>query len=460
MKSEDADYGRNPFSLVRTLRNECRFCPVCRKECTFEVDFDRDSEILHLVADCGSCGKTGLVPNFGKDGDLSIYIEDSDDTYEPDQKCFELKEKLGDRAVPGACKEDLELFSLLADGYSITCRPSAAAEMYVGIAEEYRGHIGDDDWDDAFSNCSNVAVYGCDLLSSLNRQERALELLKEYLPLAEEDKTYAGFQIRTLYGELLVNSDIDGALAYLRKLIDELESMEKGSAGPFALYEFLYRAEKQIGIIFSSTNKYEKSSKYLKKAYETAQLMVESDISKQSLMTLADASFGYSCDCFVIGKPKRGIEAVKTCVKICSRYKSEFPVSYAAAVECRVKFFLSTEMEFLPSFKSELTEAIEILKGCEDDDRYAHLISCYFLRSTMNKSDEEISKEDVDEGFHIMCEGLSAGKIPESLVTSSMSLFITYLETKKDPRAEVMRRKLTDLGIWMMPSLTQMMSCM
>ena len=140
MDDSDPYRGTNPWSLARYLRNSCCRCPVCRKECGFEVSFDREEEVIRMSSDCPSCGKTVLVPYVTEDGDIMIETVEGN-VYEPDQGCFEILNR-GPADPAGADPERLGNLSVLAKGWADTRRRSAAAELGRKIASEYRSNIG------------------------------------------------------------------------------------------------------------------------------------------------------------------------------------------------------------------------------------------------------------------------------------------------------------------------------
>ena len=103
MDDSDPYRGTNPWSLARYLRNSCTRCPVCRKECGFEVSFDREEEVIRMSSDCPTCGRTLLVPYVTEDGDITVETVDGTLGYLPDK----IVRKLRDRPVIigiGICK--------------------------------------------------------------------------------------------------------------------------------------------------------------------------------------------------------------------------------------------------------------------------------------------------------------------------------------------------------------------
>ena len=452
MNPEDADYGTDPFTLTRYLKNHCHICPKCRKECSFTADFDREKEVIDLVADCGSCGKTALVPTLGQNGDLSIYIGDSDDLYEQDQECFELKKELGAKTVKGSKKEDLGLFSRLAAAYSESHRISASVELSEQVSEEYRGHIGEEGWEDSLTQCINIVTGTYNILSGMGDSKRATELLEKYLPLTENDDSDVCLRLRYLYGESLAESDPNRSIRYLRELIEKLESMKRNGTEPGLYLIYLFKAYESLGMSLFAKNEPDKAVKSLKNAFDEINALAGA-ASDGLLMEFIRVTYEYSTVCVLCNKQKRGIEAAKICVKVCSGHRSASPVAYAAAVEGRVKLFLSTNMKPLPSFGDELTESIKLLKECDSPDRYAHLVTAYFLRSAVNRPEGELDREDAEEGYRILREGLSNGDIPESVAVSTLNIYVAHLDAKKDPRAAEIHKEMSDLGIWLMAPL-------
>ena len=452
MNPEDADYGTDPFTLTRYLKNHCHICPKCRKECSFTADFDREREVIDLVADCDPCGKTVLVPTLGQNGDLSIYIGDSDELYEPDKECFDLKKELSNKEVKGSKKDDLGLFTRLARAYSESHRISASVDLSELIAEEYRDHIGEEGWDDALTECINTVTGTYNILSGIEDSKRASELLEKYLPLTENNDSDVCLRLRYLYGESLAESDPNRSVRYLRELIDRLESLKRNGNGPDLLPIYLFKAYESLGMSLFARNEPDKAVKSLKNAFDEIYAIIGA-ASDSLLMEFIRVTYEYSTVCVLCNKQKRGVEAAKICVKTCSEHRSESPVAYAAAVEGRVKLFLSTSMKPLPSFSDELTESIKLLNECDNPDRYAHLVTAYFLRSAVNRPEGELDRDDAEEGYRILREGLSNGDIPESVAVSTMNIYVAHLDAKKDPRATEIRKELEKMGIWLMAPL-------
>ncbi len=454
MNSEDIDYGyANPFALTRYLKNSCRICPKCRKECVFDAGFDQDREIINLVAICDSCGKTALVPVLDADENLSIRIKDSDDPYEPDRECFELKEKLGDATVPGSGKETLALFSGLSEKYADTRRISASIDLSVRIVGEYRKHIGEEGWGDALDDCFEEITRIYNRAFCIDKLGRVSELLKEFLPLAEGMPTAGGFRIRDHYAESLSRDDPNGSIGYRRKMIDELESMKRcGTLGGSDIY--LIRSYESLGMCLLCKGDSEKSFKALKKAFDQMYGMCEQcgDSSETLLMELVRITFEFSEMSALNGKLKRGIEAAKNCVRICSRHRSECPFPYAAAVIGKAKLVNSTDSDIPPALKDEMDGTIEFLENIDDDKKYTYLATAYFLRSSLN--DKDIIETDyADKGCRVIQEGFSKGLIPETIASASVTPYITYLDSQKDPKADRFRKEFMDIGISILPSM-------
>ncbi len=455
MNSEEIDYGfANPFTLTRYLENYCHICPKCREECHFDVTFDPEKEIIDLVAVCDSCGKTVLVPTLDTDENLSIHIKDTDEFYEPDQECFELKEELGDATVSGSGKETLELFTELSEGYANTHRISASIDLSIQIVEEYKKHINEDGWDGALDDCFREITRVYNRSYCTNKLERVSELLKEFLPLAEEVSTAGGFRIRNHYAESLSQDDPDASIKYHRKMIDELESMKRGGTPLCELNLYLIKSYESVGMGLLYKGDIEKSFKALKKAFDLLYEICKQfdDPSETLLMELIRVTFEFSEISVLNDKLKRGIEAAKNCVKLCSKHKSDCPFPYVAAVIGKAKLVNSTESNVPPTLKSEMDESIEFLENIDDDKKYTYLATAYFLRSSLNENDV-IETEYADKGCYILQEGFSKGLIPGPIASAVVTPYLAYLDSKKDPKADEFRKEFMDMGISIMPSM-------
>ena len=451
MDDSDPYRGTNPWSLARYLRNSCSRCPVCRKECGFEVSFDKEEEVIRMSSDCPDCGKTTLVPYVTEEGDIAIETVEGS-AYEPDQGCFEILS--GGPADPsGASPERLEELSRLAKGWADTRRRHASAELGKSIATEYRSNLGKEGWEDAKDRCLAQCSSTANVLIESNLTKDALELFNEFLPLTEDNPSGAAFAfILNRSFALFSEGDTKESTSSVREVITALDRMKSENRLPADDPFIRSRAYEALGVLLSAKNDKTGSMKAMKKAFEDSLGVLSSKVTEEGLTWMNRCSREYAFACFQADMKKRSMEALKDAVKFCVQYRDRYPHAYAEALLERAMFISDSGAELPPYMRSDMDTAIEMLsKPGSDGHRGALLPVAYFYRSMTGSDKEKLDSADLETAYGLLRDGTEQGKLPDGVFTSVVDTYITYLDANDSDRASAVRRELAEMGIMVRP---------
>ncbi len=451
MDTADPYRGTNPFSLARYLRNSCTLCPVCRGASTFAAEFQRDDETILITSDCPECGKRTLSCLVKEDGDLAIFC--GEEEYEPDRRCYEVAQELGDLDPAGKDPEGLGMLSEVAAAYSETRRGAASAELGRRIASEYRGNIGKEGWEDAKDMCLAQCSATASVLVGFNDNEKALELFDEYLPLTEGNdsgKAFAFILARAF--SQFAEGDPKEPTAAVRAAIQSLDRMKAENRLPADDPFIRSRAYAALGFLLSAKNDKTGSMKAMKKSLEDARAVVARDTTEDGLRWMNRCSREYAFACFQADMKKRSMEALKDSVKICAANRSKFPWAYAESLLERGMFISDSGADIPPYLRGDMDEAIGILSKPDENGRYDPLLPvAYYYRSMTGADKEKLDPGDLEKAYTIIRDGVQKGEVPDSVLSSVVDTYVVYLDANDEEKAGSVRRELAGLGIWVRP---------
>lgn len=453
MELSDPYRGNNPMSIARYLRYACTRCPICREKCDFEIVFDRDDETVHVTSICEKCGKTSLIPSISEEGDVEIVFEGLATEYEPDQNGYELKRSLDGRPVEGADRNTLRTYSEYAKVLATTKRPSRSVLIGKAVASEYRSRTGQEGWEDAYDLCLGQVTATATVLTDTGKNDEASELFNEYLALSKEHKSGRSFAFILAWAYcLFAEGDAKTPTAPVRETISDQEKMRSENRLPADDPFILSRAYEALGVLLSAKNDKKGSAKALKKALDDSRSILEKNVTEEGLEWRNRCAREYAVACYWTDMRKRGTEALKESVKFCSNYKDRFPLAYADAILEKAMSHVTTDQDFPPHMREDMTEVIGILERT-GLGRYTHLPNAYYYRALTGPDKDKLDLDDLKSAYDILLEGVISGKVPDSVAISVMDTYVGYLEKEDDPRSDDVRRELAGIGIWVHPPI-------
>ena len=442
MDDSDPYRSTNPWSLARYLRHSCRRCPVCGKDCDITAVFDPNEEIIRMESDCTQCGRTVLVPSVKEDGD--ILIETDKEIYEPDPECAELLSKAD---MEDTSPENLEILSEIAARYAETRRPAAAVELGKRIASAYRSA----DMRDA---CLKQVSATASVLVDSDRNMKALELYGEYLPLTEDNESGQSFSFILAHAfSQFVDGDVRSATSSVRKAIQSLDKMKAENRLPADDPFIRSRAYEALGLLLSAANDKTGAMKALKKSVEDSREVLGKDVTEEGLMWMSRCSREYAFACHQANMGKRSMEALKNSIKLCSASRDRFPKAYAESLLERAMFVCDSGIAFPPYLRQDLDEAIAIFENIESERCDPLLPIAYYYRSLTGADKEKLDTEDLGKAYALIRDGAVKGHVPDSVLTSVVDTYVTYLDANDTGKAEQVRRELAEMGIPVRPMI-------
>ena len=445
MDDSDPYRGTNPWSLTRYLRHSCSRCPVCGKDCEMSAVFDPNEEIIRMESECPACGRTVLVPSVKEDGD--ILIEVSGKVYEPDRECAELLRTVEGKEVEGSDAETLKVFSKIAARYAETRRPSAAVETGKRIASEYRSR-------NEVSECLAQVSATASVLVDSNQNMKALELYEEYLPLTENNESGYAFSFILAHAfSQFVDGDLKSATSSVRRAIQSLDRMKSENRLPADDPFIRSRAYEALGLLLSSSNDKTGAMKALKKSVEDSREVLEREVTEDGLMWMSRCSREYAFACHQANMGKKSMEALKNSIKLCSNSRDKFPKAYAESLLERAMFVCDSNIAIPPNLRQDLDEAISIFEKLSAERCDPLLPIAYYYRSLTGADKEKLDTDDLGKAYALIRDGAVKGHVPDSVLTSVVDTYVTYLDANDESKAEEVRKELAEMGIPVRPMM-------
>ena len=442
MDDSDPYRGTNPWSLARYLRHSCYRCPVCGKDCTISAVFDPEEEVIRMESDCTECGRTVLVPSVKGDGDVLIKTDKG--IYEPDRECAELLAKAD---MDDTSSESLEILSKIAARYAETRRPAAAVELGKRIASAYRSQ-------DMADACLKQTSATASVLVDSNQNMKALELYNEYLPLTENNESGQSFSFILAHAfSQFVDGDIKSATSSVRKAIQSLDRMKAENRLPADDPFIRSRAYEALGLLLSSSNDKTGAMKALKKSVEDSREVLEKDTTEDGLMWMSRCSREYAFACHQANMGKRSMEALKNSIKLCSASREKFPKAYAESLLERAMFVCDSGIAVPPYLRQDLDEAIAIFEKLSAERCDPLLPIAYYYRSLTGADKEKLDTGDLGRAYELIRDGAVKGHVPDSVLTSVVDTYVTYLDANDEKKAGEVRRELAEMGIHVRPMI-------
>ncbi len=445
MDEPDPYRGTNPWSLARYLRHSCRRCPVCGRDCDIDAVFDPEEEVIRMESSCPGCGRTVLVPSVTEDGD--ILIEASGRTYEPDRECCELLGRTDGKTPEDADLGSLELFSGIAARYAETRRPSASVELGKRIASVYRS-MGERDLS------LRQAAATASVLVDSNQNMKALELYEEYLPLTENNESGQSFSFILAHAfSQFVDGDIKSATSAVRRAIQSLDRMKAENRLPADDPFIRSRAYEALGLLLSSSNDKTGAMKALKKSVEDSREVLEKEVTEDGLMWMSRCSREYAFACHQANMGKKSMEALKNSIKLCSNSRDKFPKAYAESLLERAMFVCDSGIAIPPNLRQDLDEAISVFERISPGKCDPLLPIAYYYRSLTGADKDKLDTDDLGKAYALIRDGAVSGHVPDSVLTSVVDTYVTYLDANDENKAEEVRRELAEMGIPVRPMM-------
>ena len=442
MDESDPYRSTNPWSLARYLRHSCYRCPVCGKDCTISAVFDPNEEVIRMESDCPKCGKTVLVPSVKEDGD--VLIETDKGIYEPDRECAELLSKVDtDDTAP----ESLGVLSKIAARYAETRRPAAAVELGKRIASAYRSQ-------NMIDECLKQASATASVLVDSNQNMKALELYEEYLPLTENNESGYAFSFILAHAfSQFVDGDLKSATSSVRRAIQSLDRMKSENRLPADDPFIRSRAYEALGLLLSSSNDKTGAMKALKKSVEESREVLEKGTTEDGLMWMSRCSREYAFACHQANMGKRSMEALKNSIKLCSASREKFPKAYAESLLERAMFVCDSGIAVPPYLRQDLDEAIAVFERISPEKCDPLLPIAYYYRSLTGADKDKLDADDLRKAYELIRDGAVKGHVPDSVLTSVVDTYVTYLDANDEKRAGEVRSELAEMGIHVRPMM-------
>ncbi|MCQ2085141.1 MAG: hypothetical protein MJZ21_03220 [archaeon] len=453
MDSSDPYRSTNPWALARFLKTSCSCCPVCRQHCSFEISVDRDEELIKMAAVCEKCGRTELVPYIDEGTNVRIAVGNTEDLYEPDAKCHTLLESVKDKPVEGADADTLGSYSEIAKIYDETRRRGASVELGKKIAAEYRSNIGKEGWDNAIDKCLAQISASATVHINAGDNKKALELYNEYLPLTENNESGQAFAfILARAFSLFSDENFKEATSTVRDVIASLDRMKSENRIPSDDPFVRSRAYEALGFLLSAKNDKTGSMKAMKKALEDARETLSKNITDDGLRWMNRCSREYAFACHQADMRKRSMEALKDSIKFCAACKVKFPWAYAESLLERAMYISDSGIDLPPYLRDNMTEAIELLGKPDENGKYDPLLPvAYYYRSMTGADKEKLDLDDLEKAYTIIRDGVKSGEVPDSVLSSVVDTYTTYLDLNDEKKAMEIRRELSEMGIWVRP---------
>ena len=446
MDDSDPYRSTNPWSLARYLRHSCRRCPVCGRDCDISAVFDPNEEMIRMEASCPGCGKNTLIPSVKENGDILIETSDGK-VYEPDRECSELLERIGGRDIGDSDTDTLKLFSGVAARYAETRRPSAAVELGKRIASAYRsaGRIHE---------CLAQASATASVLVDSNQNMKALELYGEYLPLTEISESGVSFSFILAHAfSQFVDGDIKSATSAVRKVIQALDRLKSENRLPADDPFIRSRAYEALGLLLSSSNDKTGAMKALKKSVEDSREVLGREVTEEGLMWMSRCSREYAFACHQADMGKRSMEALKNSIKMCSASREKFPKAYAESLLERAMFICDSGIAVPSYLRQDLDEAISVFEKISPGKCDPLLPIAYYYRSLTGADKEKLDTDDLSRAYELIRDGAVSGHVPDSVLTSVVDTYVTYLDANDETKAEEVRKELAEMGIHVRPMM-------
>jgi len=442
MDESDPYRSTNPWSLARYLRHSCYRCPVCGKDCTISAVFDPDEEVIRMESDCSECGRTVLVPSVKEDGD--VLIETDKGIYEPDRECAELLSKVDtDDTAP----ESLGVLSKIAARYAETRRPAAAVELGKRIASAYRSQ-------NMIDECLKQASATASVLVDSNQNMKALELYEEYLPLTGNSESGQSFSFILAHAfSQFVDGDIKTATSSVRRAIQSLDRMKAENRLPADDPFIRSRAYEALGLLLSSSNDKTGAMKALKKSVEESREVLEKGTTEDGLMWMSRCSREYAFACHQASMGKRSMETLKNSIKLCSASREKFPKAYAESLLERAMFVCDSGIAVPPYLRQDLDEAIAVFERISPEKCDPLLPIAYYYRSLTGADKDKLDADDLRKAYELIRDGAVKGHVPDSVLTSVVDTYVTYLDANDEKRAGEVRSELAEMGIHVRPMM-------
>lgn len=436
MVASDPYRGSNPWSLARYLRNSCRYCPRCRKTCSFDISVDRQEELIRMASECERCGRIVLEPSVEENGDLLIRTG-SGETYEPDARCASIISGTGGTETAGKDRDTLSRLSEAAEIYSETRRGNRSVELGRNIAYEYRSHIGEPGWEDAKELCLAQCTATASVLVGFNENSKALELFSEYQPLTEGDESGKAFAfILSQSFSQFAEGDMKTPVASIRNVIASLDRLRSENRLPANDPFIRSRAYEALGFLLSAKNDKTGAMKAMKKSLEDAEDVLSTEVTEDGLRWMNRCAREYAFACYQADMKKRSMEALKNSIRICSANRAKFPAAYAESLLERGMFISDSGSPIPPYLRGDMDEAISILSRPDGSGRYDPLLPvAYYYRSMTGPDKEKLDPEDLEKAYTIIRDGVRNGDVPDSVLSSVVDTYTVYLDANDGAKA-------------------------
>ena len=423
--------GRNPYAVARLVRSRNAPCPKCGGKAMLSGSVKGDE--VFGTCSCPGCGDSSISVSVGADGDILMEYDGKD--YLP---TFEEKE--------ASCVDSSDLrkaSSLSAEAARVcarTGRPSKAVALLKSNADAFRGHVGQEGWDDAPSECIKAVIEAAEMLTEQGDPSEAISYMDGFRGIADSlaSPVRVDYMVTSAVAHLHAGDPKD-SVRELRSLLEGGISQEMLSADPYVRI----RVNEALGTILLS----KPDPRAAMKCYDSAIREVSKiGTDDTSLRTLCRLSGEYAEAAVNAQLDKKATEAIKNMVRTCRASAGSFPGAYAESLLQRARYLNSIDAVD-PALRDSMNEAISILREPDGSGMYDRLLPlAYYYRSASSGKKDALDIEDLALAYGILRDGLVTGNLPDGVMQAVSETYVQYLDLFDRERSKAVRSELAGLG--------------
>lgn len=428
--------GTDPHSLSRALKYRGSPCPSCGSPLNLWSDVS-DGEVV-LKAPCRGCKKTyDIGVSVTEDRDVSLTWDGR--PYEPSTEAGKAAAEMSD----GRTGTDLLASeAALSAAYADTLRPAAARRLAEKVLGDSEGVEGAEDI--VLRTATGLSA----ILRSVGEMDEAEDLEARFLPLAEGRMSADAFGFRlNIAMDMLADGDLKEASGTVNRTIADIDRLRGEGRLPEGDPSLRTRAYEEKGIVLAMKGDRSASVKAFKTAVSDARTRFETGRSPESMKDCIRATAEYAFACRDANLKKRSMGALKDCIRDAARIRDEHPSVYSEALLARARY-LAESGEPLDGVRDDMDTCISLLGKPDADGDYDPMLPlAYMYRSMTGADKDDIDPDDLRKAFRILMDGTVSGNVPDTLLTTVGTAYLTYLESRKSPEAVLVREDMARMGI-------------